>query len=137
VSIFVGPPPRAEIRTATLVYDDGILCVRVHANARQTIGDIQESFACYAQLSGGPQRLRIMVDLRTGGFQDAETRKYLASADAARYQRAVALLVGSPVSRMAASFFLGLNKLLVPVRVFADEAEAVEWLKGFRMEEQP
>lgn len=43
----------------------------------------------------------------------------------------MALLIGSPVSRMIGNFFLGINRLRVPVRLFSDEAEALEWLKRY------
>jgi hypothetical protein len=41
---------------------------------------------------------------------------------------AVALLVGNPVSRTIASFFLGLNRPRTPTQVFTRENDALNWL---------
>jgi hypothetical protein len=46
------------------------------------------------------------------------------------HYRKVALVVGSPMSRMLAGFFMGLNKPTVPTRMFGDDASAVTWLLG-------
>jgi hypothetical protein len=43
----------------------------------------------------------------------------------------VALLVGSPMSRAIGNFFIGLNKPLIPTRLFVSEPEALAWLRGF------
>jgi hypothetical protein len=42
----------------------------------------------------------------------------------------VAIVVESPLSRVIANFFLGLNRPDFPTRLFNDEAEAREWLVG-------
>ena len=41
----------------------------------------------------------------------------------------IALLGSSPVDRVIANFFLGLNKLPCPTKFFTAEAEALVWLK--------
>ncbi len=45
---------------------------------------------------------------------------------------AMGLLVDSPVSRIIANFFLGLDKLPFVTRLFTSETEAVGWLRQFR-----
>lgn len=40
----------------------------------------------------------------------------------------IALLGASPVDRVLANFFLGLNRLPCPTRFFTSEAEAISWL---------
>jgi hypothetical protein len=42
----------------------------------------------------------------------------------------VALLVGSPVTRVIGNFFIGLNKPRWPVRLFRSESDALAWLGG-------
>lgn len=45
---------------------------------------------------------------------------------------AAALVGGSPVARIIGNLFIGLNRSpMNPVRLFAAEEEAVEWLKGY------
>lgn len=43
---------------------------------------------------------------------------------------AVALLVGNPLSRMMATFFVNVSRPDVPTRLFEHHADAVEWLRG-------
>lgn len=44
-------------------------------------------------------------------------------------QKAVSMLVGSPLTKLIASFFLGLNKPKFPIRSFTNIDEAISWLQ--------
>ena len=44
---------------------------------------------------------------------------------------AVALLVGSPLTRVIGMFFMGLNRPATPTRLFTSEPEALAWLRTF------
>lgn len=59
-----------------------------------------------------------------------DVRVYFARPEHIEVHRAVALVVGSPLSRAIGNFFLGLNKPAMPMRLFTDEDEAVGWLKA-------
>jgi hypothetical protein len=59
-----------------------------------------------------------------------EARDYDAR-EAARVAPAVALIVGSPLSRMIGNFFLGLNRTAVPIRLFTSEPAARSWLRRY------
>lgn len=61
---------------------------------------------------------------------EREAREFFASDEYLRLSNQTALVVGSPVSRVIANFFLGLNRLKYPCQVFDDAALAVEWLRG-------
>lgn len=45
---------------------------------------------------------------------------------------ASAILVSSPMVKMAANFYIKVNKPKNPTRMFTDRNEAVEWLKQFK-----
>ncbi len=60
-----------------------------------------------------------------------EARMYYANERTASIQRATALLVDSPVSRVIANFFLGLNRPLSPTRMFTHQTQAILWLQTF------
>lgn len=77
----------------------------------------------------GDRPAPLLVDVRDAGPQDREGRLEFHR----RYTvvSAVAILVGSPLSRMMGNFFVNVNKPKAPTRLFDDEAAAVEWLKGF------
>lgn len=44
---------------------------------------------------------------------------------------AVALIVGTPLSRMMGNVFLSVSKPMAPTRLFHDEASALAWLQEF------
>lgn len=68
-----------------------------------------------------------MVDLREVESIDRSAREFFMDQNE-RY-RAVALMVGSPATRMLANFFLGLKRGSIPVKMFVAEAEAIAWLR--------
>ena len=43
---------------------------------------------------------------------------------------ALALIVGSPLSRIIGNFFLSVNKPLYPARLFDNEASGLAWLQA-------
>lgn len=78
--------------------------------------------------SGAPAR--VLVDLSGVRAVDREARSYLGGRESAEIHRAVALIVRSPVSRVIASFFVGINRVPYPIRLFGDEASACDWLEA-------
>lgn len=72
-------------------------------------------------------RVRLLVDLRPNASVDRAARHFFINLHA--HYLAVALLAGSPATRMLANFFVGLKRGVVPVRIFTDEAGAVEWVR--------
>jgi len=80
----------------------------------------------------GHRRLPLLADVRTVKAIDREARAHLSGPEAARINLAIALLVGSPLSRAIGNFFIGLNKPLIPCRMFTEESAALAWLRGFR-----
>jgi hypothetical protein len=74
------------------------------------------------------RRTCVLVDMRGVRSQTREARQYFAGAEAERVSRAVALLIGSPVSRVLANFFLRLSPQRIPTALFTDEHAAAAWL---------
>ena len=77
------------------------------------------------------RRALFLVDARRAGRMTQEARQYLASDEATKNILAMAILVGSPVSRIVGNFFLMINKPRVPANLFSSEKDALSWLKGF------
>lgn len=67
-----------------------------------------------------------LVDLREVASIDRSAREFFMDQNE-RY-RAVALMAGSPATRMLANFFLGLKRGSIPVKMFVAEADAIAWL---------
>jgi hypothetical protein len=62
---------------------------------------------------------------------DRAARKYFAGEEAGQTVRALAIITGSPVSRILGNFYLGINRPQTPCRLFTAEDEALEWLKEY------
>jgi hypothetical protein len=90
------------------------------------LGEAQEVDAEITALHRG--KVLSLVDLREVGSIDRSAREFFMDQNE-RY-RAVALLVGSPATRMLANFFLGLKRGSIPVRMFVSEEDAITWLCG-------
>ncbi|MEO5710611.1 MAG: STAS/SEC14 domain-containing protein [Nocardioidaceae bacterium] len=75
----------------------------------------------------GQGRVLSLVDLRPLKSIDRESRQYFMGDHSA--YRAVALVADAPVSRMIANFFLGMFSQAIPVRMFAADDAAIDWLQ--------
>jgi len=118
-------------RTAKVwLRDDGIVQIAPFPNAYDMLEDAQANVAAGFK-AGREQRHPLLVDIRPIKGIDREARAYYSGGSTAQMISAMALLVESPLSRILANFFIGLNKMPVPTRLFTSEAEAVAWLKGF------
>lgn len=62
---------------------------------------------------------------------DREARRFFAGPECAKAESAAALVIGSPITKAIGNFFLGLNKPIIPTRLFTNEADAIVWLKTF------
>lgn len=121
-------PPDDAIRTRTCaLWRDRVIHGRFHRSAEVSLADAEENLAAMARLTGG-RRLPVLVDLREVRSQSAEARAYFAGPKATAVSSAVALVVGSPLSRMVGSFYLGFNRPETPTRLFTSPAEAEAWL---------
>ena len=76
--------------------------------------------------AGRPVPLLVDMGVTKGLDRDSRTRFQQAAN-----VKAIALLVGSPVSRVVANLFIGLNRPAHPIRLFTAESEALAWLRGF------
>lgn len=78
------------------------------------------------------EKTRVLIDITTTSEISKEARDYFANERTASIQRATALLVGSPASKIIGSFFMGLNKPLSPTKLFTDPQKAIKWLHTFK-----
>ena len=110
--------------------DDGIIREKVQAGSAVDLDVAKEEIAAYVVLCKNEAR-PILVNIRNVKSATGEARSHLAGEKAATVIRAVALLIGSPLSKIIGNFFLGLNKTSFPSKLFTSEGEALEWLRGF------
>ena len=79
----------------------------------------------------GKAKTRVLIDMAAVSEISKEARDYFANERTASIQRATALLISSPVSRVIGNFFMGLNKPISPTRLFTDPREAIKWLHTY------
>lgn len=120
-----------EARTLLIwLGDDGIVRVKVKPHVKIDLQDAQGCIRMVSEVCGGKQT-PALVDMTELVAMDREARIFFAGEETARVETAAALLIKSPVSRAIGNFFMGLNKPILPTRLFTAEAEALAWLKGF------
>lgn len=104
---------------------DGIVQIQWAPQVEIGLDDATAAIEAMSELTGGRQS-RLLADLHDTGAQTRPARLELARRD--DLVSAVALIVGTPLSRIMWNFFLGVNKPRYPTRLFEDEASAVAWL---------
>jgi hypothetical protein len=124
----VPQPGALETATCTFSLDPrGFVHAVMRQGCEMQLADAQENVATIFELNGR-RRTRVLVDMRGVRAQTREARLYFAGPEAERVSAAVALLIGSPVSRVLANFFLRIMPQRVPTALFTDEPAAVSWL---------
>ena len=109
--------------------DDGILIYRPIPGLVLTHGIALQVLELGLQIVDGPKP--VMVLMQDIARVDREARAFFASEEYLRLSSQTALVVGSPVSRVIANFFLGLNRVKFPCKIFDDPELATQWLLGF------
>ena len=93
-----------------------------------SIENARELDAKVAELGHG--RVPTLVDIREIASIDRDAREFFMATEG--NYTAIALLAGSPATRMMANFFLRLNRGGNPVKMFTVEADAMDWLHTHR-----
>ena len=122
-----------EIVTRTMRYfigEDGILRAIPIPAVEYTLAVAEENLRAMASLVGSDRRCPLLTDGRNVKSSTREARMRY-TAELPRIVSAMAVLVGSPASRVTGNIYLAVNKPSFPTRLFTSEEEALVWLKGF------
>jgi hypothetical protein len=121
------PPKEIKLVAGTVrVRADGILHVVI---ADQTDVTTEDAHALHTAAQGLCDVPRpALADIRRARGKNTLAMRHAASAEVSARTTRLAFLVGSPVSRMIGSVFLGLWKTPCPTRMFTDEDAAIAWL---------
>lgn len=92
---------------------------------------VEEARAVHAEIQAlGHGKVLTLVDLREVASIDRPAREFFMNEHADYL--AVALVAGSPSTRMLANFFIGLKRGVIPVKMFTSEPDAMAWLQAQR-----
>jgi hypothetical protein len=122
-----------EVTTLKMrMYKDakGIIHTKYYPQSECDIESAKEEIKFINQLTDG-KGAPCIVDITKVKSVTREARLYYSSEVASHVISAAALLVDSQVSKVLANFFLGINKPLMPVRLFNSEEQAMEWLNKY------
>lgn len=79
------------------------------------------------------KKVPVLVDMRGARKIDKPSRDYYKN-NATEYFVAGAIIISSPLSKIIANFFLGLNRPPMPMKIVNSEEEGVRWLKAYIVE---
>ena len=109
--------------------DDGILAYHPIPGLVLTHEVALQVLEVGLQVTQGPKPTLVLM--RDMARVERGARALFASDEYMRLCSQTAVVVGSPVSRVIANFFVGLNRPKYPYKVFDDPELATEWLRGF------
>lgn len=121
-----------DVETATCTFQldrRGFVHAVMKPGCKMLLADAVANVAATFEVAGR-QRTRVLVDVRGIHSQSREARLYFGGAEAEAATVAVALLIGSPLSRVIATFFLHISAQRVPTAVFTNQDAAIAWLLG-------
>ena len=109
--------------------DDGIVKV-ICITGDETIEKARELIETIKKITEN-KTSPLLVDMRQQKSISREARQFYSRKETMDTVTALALIVGSPISKVMANFYLGLNKPPYPTRLFTNEDEAIDWLKVY------
>ncbi len=125
------PPKGAKVVTTNVakiwITDENIVIRKSYPGSVTSLDNAVENVEATAKLSNHT-RLPLLVDMRKIKGISGEARNYYTKADNIS---ALALWVDSPLSMLIGNFFIGLNKTIIPTKIFTKESNAMKWLKKF------
>jgi hypothetical protein len=112
--------------------EDGIIhaITLTNTKSQQLLKDSVENVDIVKKLAKGKPYV-ILIELAANMPVSKEAIDYYTSEEVAKYCRGLAFIVNSTFSKLIANFFLGLNKPPFPVKMFTNEADAIQWLRQF------
>ncbi len=73
----------------------------------------------------------VFCDLRGLKEMNKEARDYMAK-DGSNLVKTVAVLIGSPVTKIMLNFYMSINQPITPTRMFTDKDKALEYLQPLK-----
>ena len=110
----------------------GIIRFEAFRGVEQEKEDAVENIDAILRICQG-KKYPLLVDLARSKGLGQEAREYYGGPVARTSYTALALIGSSPISRMLGNMWFAIyGDRDAPTKIFGSEAEAIEWLKGFR-----
>jgi hypothetical protein len=118
-----------ECEIATLWFDDDGILHSVSKPGLRTM-EVMIRYVNFMKKMLNNQHVCILTDISKAPPMDKVTRAY-SEAELKNLYKAMAIVSTSALGRMIGNIFLKLNSLPLPTKMFVNEQEAKEWLKGY------
>lgn len=106
---------------------DGVVEIAWAPHVATGLHDAVAAIEAMDLITGG-RAAPLLVDVTDAGPQDRDARmEFIRRQDVVS---AVALVVGNPLSRMMATFFINVSRPDVPTRLFENRDAALGWLRA-------
>ena len=110
----------------TWMGDDGIARTKVKPGAEIELKHAKENSLAVNNFDS-PASYPIIVDTTNIKSITKEARDHFSMRGRSSKVYAIAIIRNSTIGNMVANFFIGLNKPIVPTKLFSSEEEAVLW----------
>ena len=118
-----------KTRTTRFHLDEqGILYMAIEGNPEMVLEDAIENMNMIKELVPKMPRL-LLTDIRNVKSTSKAYRDYFSQDEQQKEISVLAVLVGSPVSKIMGNLFLSINKPTYPMKLFSEETEAIKWLQ--------
>lgn len=121
---------KIELEKATVSIENDIIHIHLKSGQEIELSDAVFIVEAMGKLGDG-KKYPILIDAGEFSSIDKEARIFSATAESNLYTLADAIAYCNIAQKLLANFYVKYNKPLVPTRVFANKAEAVDWLKTF------
>lgn len=108
--------------------NDGIVRTKVKQGSEIKLEDAIENSKAVNSFSA--KQYTMIVDTTLAKSITKDARDYFSMNGRVSKVIAFAILIKSPLSKIIANFFMGLNKPRVPVKLFTQEQDAIAWCKA-------
>ena len=120
---------KIRLRTAEIqLRGDNIIHIDILPKAELYLKDSNEIYDTVMNIAKG-RLYPLLIDANSIVSMDRDARKRFSKETTVS---AVALLVGTPLSKIIGNFFIGLNKTSIPFKLFTSKTDALEWLEAFK-----
>jgi hypothetical protein len=98
------------------------------------LADMEEAYALFEKLGVGPGQKKSRQLLSGGLFNISKPARDYAGKNATDYFTAAAMITNSTLTRFVINIFNTLQKHDVPFKMFANEEDALAWLRTYPKE---
>lgn len=108
---------------------DGVCRTKVKLGANVTLKEARENSDAVNSFYKD-DKFPLLIDARgiRSMTRDARNQFSLKGRDSG--VKAFAIIIDSAISKVVGNFFMGINKPIVPARLFTNEEDALNWLKN-------